>query len=108
MSSNIKRKRKNPHAGQYTVHHPSTATSTPAVASTSRTVTFDCHVSGRLGQQTSIAQVDVSAKDLAILAEDPTFSSFPDDKSLGFDYFQQRVQGNDNDNDNTPVPEHVP
>jgi hypothetical protein len=90
MSSNSKRKRpaKNPHTAQFEIVRATTAQS----SAVSRTVTFDCHAGGRLGQQTDIAEIDISAEDLAILAQDPEYSSLPDDDIFNFAYFEQVVQ----------------
>lgn len=104
MSSSSKRKRpaKNPHATQYeivrsTISQPS---------ATSRTITFDRHATGRLGEQTEIAEVSISAEDLAILAQDPQYSSLPDDDTLNFEYFEQSVQ--EGDKDDEPIAHKVP
>jgi hypothetical protein len=99
MSSSSKRKRpaKNPHAAEFEVIRPTTLA--PLPSATSRTVTFDRHASGCLGQQTDIADVVISAEDLAILAQDPEFSSWPDDDTLNFEYFEQAVQEGDGDNE---------
>ncbi|KIM83861.1 hypothetical protein PILCRDRAFT_6742 [Piloderma croceum F 1598] len=91
MSSSSKRKRpaKSLHAAEFEVIRPTTVAQLPSA--TSRTVTFDRHVSGRLGQQTEIADVIISAEDLATLAQDPEFSSWPNDDTLNFEYFEQAV-----------------
>jgi hypothetical protein len=99
MSSNSKRKRpaKSLHAAEFEVIRSTTVA--PLPSATSRTVTFDRHVSGRLGQQTEIADVIISAEDLATLAEDPEFSSWPNDDTLNFEYFEQAVQEGDRDDE---------
>jgi hypothetical protein len=95
MSSNSKRKRpaKNPHAAQFEIVRATTAQS----SAVSHTVTFDRHAGGRLGQQTDIAEIDISAEDLAILAQDPEYSSLPDDDIFNFAYFEQVVQNDDDE-----------
>jgi hypothetical protein len=95
MSSSSKRKRpaKNPHAAQFEIVRAATATAQPSAVS--RTVTFDRHASGRLGQQTDITEINISAEDLAILAQDPEYSSLPDDDAFNFAYFEQVVQNDD-------------
>lgn len=94
MSSSSKRKRsKNPHAAQFEVVSPAVASAQPSAVS--RTVTFDRHAGGRLGQQAEIAEVSISAEDLAILAQDPEYSSLPDDDTFNFAYFEQVVQNDD-------------
>jgi hypothetical protein len=97
MSSSSKRKRpaKNLHAAQFEVIHATTLTAQPSA--TSRTVTFDRHASGRLGQHTEISEVSISAEDLAVLAQDPEYMSWPDDETLNFEYFEQVVQGDKDD-----------
>ena len=91
MASSSKRKRPaNPHAAHFEIICPAQLTAT------SRTVTFDQHADGRLGQQTEIAQVEISAEDLAALAQDLEFSSLPDDDTLNLEYFEHSVQQGDN------------
>jgi hypothetical protein len=104
MSSSSKRKRlpRNPHAAQFEVIRA--PTSTPQPSATSRTVVFDRHVSGRLGQHTEISEVSISAEDIATLAQDPEFSSWPDDDTLNFGYFEQVIQEGDK-NDEAVNPE---
>jgi hypothetical protein len=86
---------KNPHAAEYEIIHPQAI----QPSTMSRTITFDRRGSGRLGQQTEIAEVEISVEDLAILAQDPEFSSLPDDDTLNFEYFEQAVQEDDRDDD---------
>lgn len=89
MASSSKRKRsKNPHAAEVEIIRPSVTPTQP----TARTVTFDRHAGGRLGQQTEIAEVQISAEDLAALAQDPDYSLLPDDETLTFEYFEHTVQ----------------
>jgi hypothetical protein len=99
MSSSSKRKRpaKSLHAAEFEVIRPTTLA--PLPSATSRTVTFDRRVGGRLGQQTEIADVIISAEDLATLAQDPEFSSWPNDDTLNFEYFEQAVQEGDRDDE---------
>ena len=77
----------------------------PQHPTTARTVTFDRLASGRLGEQTELTEVEVSVEDLAILAQDPDYSSFPNDDNLNFEYFEQTVQ---NDKNDEPVIHQVP
>ena len=94
MASSSKRKRQaNPHAAHFEIISPADIVQPTA---TSRTVTFDRHADGRLGQQTEIAQVEISAEDLAALAQDLEFSSLPDDDTLNLEYFEHSVQQGDN------------
>jgi hypothetical protein len=95
MSSNSKRKRpaKNPHAAQFKIVRATTAQS----SAVSHMVTFDHHAGGHLGQQTDIAEIDISAEDLAILAQDPEYSLLPDDDIFNFAYFKQVVQNDDDE-----------
>jgi hypothetical protein len=107
MASTSKRKRftKNPHAALYEiVHHSPPSTVQPHA--TSRTVTFDRNPSGRLGQYTETAEVEISAEDLAALAQDPEFSSLPDDETLNYEFFEQTVQADDKEDE--PVSHRVP
>ena len=92
MASNSKRKHpaKPPHAAQFEIIRAAPAIEQASAVSC--TVTFDRRASGRLGQQTEIAEVSISAEDLAILAQDPDYSSLPDDDTLNFEYFEQTVQ----------------
>src|ERR1700683_60870 len=107
MASNSKRKRtaKNPHAAEYKVLRPSRQDA-PQPSATSRTVTFDCNPSGRLGQHTEITEVEISAEDLATLAQDPEFALLPDDKTLNYEYFEQTVQADNKEDE--PAVHHVP
>ncbi|KIM71111.1 hypothetical protein PILCRDRAFT_17369 [Piloderma croceum F 1598] len=106
MASSSKRKRtaKNPHAAEYEIVRPRQDAAQPSA--TSRTVTFDRNSSGRLGQHTEIAEVEISAEDLAALAQDPEFSSLPDDETLNYEYFEQTVQ--EDDNEVEPIVQQVP
>jgi len=101
MASTSKRKRtaKNPHAAVYEVVRPRQDVVQPSA--TSRTVTFDRNPSGRLGQHTEIAEVEISAEDLAALADNPEFSSLPDDDTLNYEYFEQTVQADDKEDEST-------
>ena len=102
-----KRKRptnKNTHAAEFEIIRPQVVQH-PTM---SRTITFDRHASGRLGQQTEIAEVEISAEDLAILAQDPEFSSLPDDETLNFEYFEQVVQEDDREGDDREGDPAVP
>jgi hypothetical protein len=45
-----------------------------------------------LGEQTELAMVEMSAEDMAILAQDPEYLSLPNDDNLNFGYFEQTVQ----------------
>jgi hypothetical protein len=106
-TSTSKRKRftKNPQAALYEiVHHSHPSTVQPSA--TSRTVTFDRNPSGRLGQYTEIAEVEISAEDLAALAQDPEFSSLPDDETLNYEFFEQTVQADDKEDE--PAIHRVP
>jgi hypothetical protein len=107
MASSSKRKRtaKNPHAAEYEVLPPSRQ-DTPQPSATSRTVTFDRNPSGRLGQHTEITEVEISAEDLATLAQDPEFASLPDDETLNYEYFEQTVQADNKEDE--PAVHHVP
>ena len=107
MASTSKRKRttKNPHAASYEIVHPSPP-STVQPSATSRTVTFDRNPSGRLGQYTEIREVEISAEDLATLAQDPEFSSLPDDESLNYQFFEQTVQADNKEDE--PATQRVP
>jgi hypothetical protein len=107
MASSSKRKRstKNPHAAEFEIVRPSHQDAAQPSA-TARTVTFDRHADGRLGQQTEFAEVQISAEDLAALAQDPEFSSLPDDETLNFEYFEHTVQEDDKQDD--PVVHQVP
>lgn len=95
MSSSSKRKcpPKNPHAAQFEIVRAASATAQPSTVSC--TVTFDRHASGCLGQQMDITEINISAEDLAILAQDPEYSSLPDNKTFNFAYFEQVVQNDD-------------
>jgi len=95
MSSSSKRKRpaKNLHAAQFKIIHAATATAQPSAVY--HMVTFDRHASGRLGQQMDITEINISAEDLAILVQDPEYSSLPDDDAFNFAYFEQVVQNDD-------------
>jgi hypothetical protein len=106
MASSSKRKRttKNPHAAEYEIVRPH-PDATPSSA-TSRTITFDRNTSGRLGQRTEISEVEISAEDLAALAQDPEFSSYPDDEALNYEYFEQTVQ--EDDKEVEPTVQQVP
>ncbi|KIM72767.1 hypothetical protein PILCRDRAFT_15828 [Piloderma croceum F 1598] len=106
MASSSKRKQtmKNPHAAEYEIVRPCQDAAQPSA--TSRTFTFDRNPSGRLGQHTEIAEVEISAEDLAALAQDPEFSSLPDDKTLNYEYFEQTVQ--EDDNEVEPIVQQVP
>jgi hypothetical protein len=106
MASSSKRKRtaKNPHAAEYEIVRPRQDAAQPSA--TSRTVTFDRNSSGRLGQHTEIAEVEILAEDLAALAQDPEFSSLPDDETLNYEYFEQTVQ--EDDNEVEPIVQQVP
>jgi hypothetical protein len=106
-TSTSKRKRftKNPQAASYEiVHHSHPSTVQPSA--TSRTVTFDRNPSGRLGQYTEIAEVEISAEDLAALAQDPEFLSLPDDETLNYEFFEQTVQADDKEDE--PAIHRVP
>ena len=107
MASSSKRKRptKNPHAAEYEIVRPSRQ-DVGQPSATSRTVTFDRNPSGRLGQYTEIAEVEISAEDLAALARDPEFSSLPDDETLNYEFFEQTVQADDREDE--PVIHRVP
>ena len=104
MASHSKRKR-NPHAAEYEILRPSHQDAVRHSA-TSRTVTFDRHATGRLGQQTEIAEVEISAEDLATLAQIPEYSLLPDDETLNFEYFEQTVQ--EDDKADEPVAHQIP
>lgn len=67
MSLSSKRQcSQNPHAAQFKII--CAPTSTPQPSATSCTIIFDRHASGRLGQQTEISEVSISAEDIAVLA----------------------------------------
>jgi hypothetical protein len=98
MASTSKQKRsakKPQHAAKFEI-----ARSNPSAQqlTTAHTVTFNRLASGRLGEQTELAEVEVLAEDLAILAQDPEYLSFPSDDNLNFGYFEQTVQSDDKDN----------
>jgi len=93
MASSSKRKRPaNPHAAHFEIISLANIVQPTA---TSRTVTFDQHAGGRLGQQKEIVQVEISAEDLAVLIQDLEFSSLPDDDTLNLEYFEHSVQQGD-------------
>jgi hypothetical protein len=85
----------NQHATQFEIVRATPVTAQPSA--TSRTVTFDRHASGRLGQQTEISDVEISAEDIAVLAQDPEYSSLPDDDTFNIAYFERVVQGGDDE-----------
>jgi hypothetical protein len=95
---------KNPHAAQYKVITP--RQDTPQPSATPRTVTFDRNPSGHLGQHTEITEVKISVEDLATLAQDPEFSSLPDNETLNYEYFEQTVQADNKEDE--PAIHHVP